>query len=83
MVSVFWPLASERCWRRYIVPIYVDEMNSDVTVMDGDLPLNEAQIERLVRLVLKRLEETQRAARQHEAATTLRRDSAPPLPISE
>jgi hypothetical protein len=65
------------------VPIYVDEMTSDVTVMDGDLPLNAAQLEQLVRLVLKRLEETQRAAQQNQAATTLRRDSLPPLPIGE
>lgn len=65
------------------MPVYLDEMISDVTVVDGDLPLNDAQIERLVRLVLRRLEETQRAARQTEAATTLRRDSEPPLPFGE
>jgi hypothetical protein len=65
------------------VPIYVDEMNSDMTMLDGELPLNESQLERLVQLVLKRLEAAQRAARQNEAATTLRRDSLPPLPVGE
>lgn len=65
------------------MPMYVDEMSSDVTVLDGELPLNEAQLEQLVRLVLRRLEDKQRAMKKNEAATTLRRDSAPPLPINQ
>lgn len=65
------------------MPIYVDEIHSDLSVLDGEFPLDEAQLERLVQLVLRRLEERERATRQHSDATALRRDSAPPLPFDE
>lgn len=65
------------------MPIYVDEMSSNLTVLDGELPLDETQLEHLVQLVLRRLEDRQRAAKISEASTTLRRNSAPPPPIGE
>ena len=65
------------------MPIYIEEMTSEVTAIEGALPLTEAQMETLVRLVLRRLEEQQRAARQTNQATRLRRGAAPPPPISE
>jgi hypothetical protein len=65
------------------MPVHVEEMTSDVAVLDGDLPLTEAQMEKLVKLVLQRLEEKQREARQFREATALRREAAPPLRVGE
>lgn len=58
--------------------VIVENMTSEVTVMDGDLPLSDAQLERLVKLVIQRLEAQQREARRSGEATQLRRESAPP-----
>jgi hypothetical protein len=65
------------------MPIYIEELNSEVTVLDGELPLTDAQLDRLVRLVLRRMEEQQRAARQTAESTRLRLRAAPPTPFSE
>jgi hypothetical protein len=63
------------------VPVHIGEVTSDVTMFDSELPLSEAQLERLVSLVARRLGERRRAEEQTRAATTLRRDAAPPDPI--
>jgi hypothetical protein len=63
------------------MPIHVGEMTSDVNAFDSDLPLSEAQIEKLVEIILRRLERKQREKELDREATTIRRSSAPPLPI--
>ena len=65
------------------MPIHVEEMTSEVTLFDGDLPLTEAQLERLVSLVLKRLKEIEREAQQNSDATSIRRGIAPRSPVRE
>jgi hypothetical protein len=65
------------------MPVHVEEMTSEVAVLDGDLPLSERQMETLAALVLQRLEEKQRAQRQRCEATALRREARPPLPGEE
>jgi hypothetical protein len=65
------------------MPVYVEEMTSEVAVFEGELPLTEAQIEKLVKLVLRRLEEKQREVRHIREATVLRREAAPPLLVGE
>jgi hypothetical protein len=52
-------------------------------VSDGELPLSEAQIERLIKLVLARLERNQRNREGVREATGLRTQAAPQIPISE
>lgn len=59
------------------MPVYVNEMTTDVTVVDGELPLNEAQLETLVKLVLERFERQCRKAEQVREATELRPQAAP------
>lgn len=59
------------------MPIHINEMTSDVTVYEGDLPLNQAQIERLVRLVLQRLEEEQSARRLSQYNSQFRSTAIP------
>ncbi|MGF1580051.1 MAG: hypothetical protein ACFCD0_11880 [Gemmataceae bacterium] len=57
------------------MPIHVGQMQSDVTVLDANMPLSEAQIEKLVTLVLQRLEEQQRAQQAGQAETSIRNES--------
>ncbi|MBV9960433.1 MAG: hypothetical protein JO360_18545 [Acidobacteria bacterium] len=65
------------------MPIHVEEMTSEITVMDGELPFSEAQLEKLVNLVLRRLEGKQREAQKRQDATQLRSGSAPSVRIGK
>ncbi len=65
------------------MPVHVEEMSSEVTVVSGDLPLSEAQLEKLVKLVLRRLEQHQREGARVREATQLRRGATPPTPIED
>lgn len=63
--------------------VHIDEMSSEVSVFDGDLPLSPAQLERLIQIVLQRLDQREQGKRQHLEATRLRSHAAPPLPLEE
>jgi hypothetical protein len=63
------------------MPVHVEEVTSEVTVADGQLPLSDAQLERLVALVASRLEQRRRAASQTRDATALRHGAEPPSGI--
>jgi hypothetical protein len=62
------------------MPLHIDTLETDVTVASGDLPLSEAQVEKLVQLVLKRLKEHQRQQRMGREATALRSRAMPNEP---
>lgn len=53
------------------MPVHVGEVESDVTVMDGDMPFSDRQMERLVEMVCKRLEQKKREREQVNESTTL------------
>lgn len=59
------------------MPVHVEEMTSEVTVADGELPLTPAQVEKLVGLVMSRLAERERDAARQRESTRLRRQSSP------
>jgi hypothetical protein len=59
------------------MPIDVGRFTTEVTIADGDLPLSPAQTEKLVQLVLCRLQEKQRAEKQARESTALRAQAAP------
>lgn len=65
------------------MPIHVEEMSTEVTAMDGELPLTERQIERLVQIILKRLDSKQREAQKTREAVSLKRGAAPPARVGE
>ena len=65
------------------MPVHVEEMTSEVAVFDGELPLTPQQVEKLVRLVLQRLQEKQRETKSSREATTLRSEAAPPMRLGE
>jgi hypothetical protein len=62
------------------MPVHIENLETDVTVASGDLPLSEAQIESLVQLVLKRLQDMEREQRRNREATMLRSRAAPDEP---
>ena len=58
--------------------VHVEEMTSEVAVIEGELPMTPAQIEKLVKLVMKRIADHRReAARSQEAMTVKSQSSAP------
>ena len=57
------------------MPVHIEEMTNEVTVVAGDLPLTEVQIERLVQIVFKRLADKHLDAGRIRAATKLRTQS--------
>jgi hypothetical protein len=65
------------------MPVHIEEMASEVTVLAGDLPLTEAQIDKLVQIVIKRLADKHLDASRIQAATKLRRQSSSPFEPGE
>ncbi len=65
------------------MPVHVEEMNVDIQVADGELPLTEAQLERLAKIILGRLERQQRESSRIREATALRTQAAPQIRISD
>jgi hypothetical protein len=63
------------------MPIHIEELTSEVTVVDGDSLLTEAQKEMLVQTVIKRLGEIAREAERKARATELRRHAGNPLEV--
>jgi hypothetical protein len=63
------------------MPIEIQRLESDITVLDGELPLSEEQIQMLVERVCTHLEAKQREKERTREATALRRSAAPPLEI--
>jgi hypothetical protein len=65
------------------MPVHIEEMTSEVAVFDGELPLTPQQVDKLVRLVLQRLQEKQRETKSSREATMLRSEAAPPMRLGE
>ena len=61
------------------MPVHIEQMTSRVTVQESDLPLTPAQLEKLVTLVICKLEERARDSQRAKAATRVTRQASPPL----
>lgn len=59
--------------------VHIEKMTSDVSVQTGDLALSQAQIEKLVALVISKLEDRAREAQRAGAATALTRQASKPF----
>ena len=59
------------------MPVHVEDMTSRVSIVDGELPLSQAQVEKLVQLILYRLAQQQRESEDAREATTVRPQAAP------
>ena len=54
------------------VPVHVDEMTTEVDAFESELPLSQTQLEKLVELVLCRLEDKQRDRERSRESTQIR-----------
>jgi len=59
------------------MPVRIGELNTKVTVVDGDLPLTPRQVEALVTLVVARIDQLQRAAAERSSDQSLRSSVIP------
>jgi hypothetical protein len=60
------------------MPVHVEQVTTDIAFFDGDLPLGDAQIRKLVALVAAHIEQTQRDSAARREATDLERRSVVP-----
>lgn len=65
------------------MPVHVEEMTSEVAVLDGDLPLSEKQVEKLVLVVLRRLEAKKSETESNRNATMLNLAARPAIRVGE
>jgi hypothetical protein len=63
------------------MPLHIEELTSEVTILDGDALLTEAQKETLVQMVIRRLSEKAKDGERRARATELRRQAAKPLEV--
>jgi hypothetical protein len=61
------------------MPFHIEHVTSEVTVLNGDLPLTEAQVEKLIRLIMKRLADRDRDAALSHDASSIKRQVSPAL----
>jgi hypothetical protein len=60
------------------MPIEVGRFTTEVTVADGDLPLTPAQVEKLIQMVIRRVEDRQKEHSRVRDLTAIRSQAAPP-----
>lgn len=65
------------------MPIHIEELATEVTLVEGDLPLTHAQLCKIADFVIARLDQRERERTQARAATSLRPFSEPGPPGSE
>ena len=61
--------------------VHVEEMTSEVSVIEGELPMTAAQIEKLVKLVMKRIADHRREMAQSREAMRLKSQSSAPFEV--
>ncbi|PYQ28911.1 MAG: hypothetical protein DMF56_14665 [Acidobacteria bacterium] len=59
--------------------VHIEEMTSEVTVVEGELPLSPKQIDKLVKLVVSCIADKKREATRSREATQLKRQSSAPF----
>jgi hypothetical protein len=59
--------------------LQIERMTSDVSISDTELSLTSSQIDKLVALVISRLEDRAREAQRARAATRVSHQASPPL----
>lgn len=62
------------------MPVHIERIVSDVTVVAGDLPLSKAQLDKIAEYVIACLDRRNHDRGQAEAATAIRPVSEPAMP---
>lgn len=60
------------------MPIHIEQVTTDVAIFDGDVPLSDAQLERIAALAAARVEAGRRDADERREATSITRGSVLP-----
>ena len=63
------------------MPVHIDEMSSEVMVVQGELPLTMMQIDKLAKLVMARIAEKAKEGQRNREATQLKRQSSAPFEL--
>jgi len=61
------------------MPMHINELTSEVAIASGDLPLSQAQLDKLVNLVMHRINEKHRQAALTREAAKLDQSVIPPM----
>ena len=64
------------------MPVHIEEMTSDVTVIEGELPMTAMQIDKLAKAVMGRIGQWAREAEGNREATQLKRQSSEPFEVA-
>jgi hypothetical protein len=64
------------------MPVHIEEMSSEVTVVEGELPMTMMQIDKLAKVVMGRIAAFNKAAESNRDATQLKRQSSAPFEIA-
>ena len=59
------------------MPIHIEEMTNEVTVVDGEMPLSDAQLDQIASLVMQRLSEKDQLAEHLSETAAIRRQFVP------
>jgi hypothetical protein len=63
--------------------VHVETVESEVALLAGDLPLSEAQLDKLVQLVATRLRRLERQEREWDDEREISTTAAPPLGVEQ
>ena len=61
------------------MPVHIERLTSEVMVQESELSLTPAQVEKLVALVISKLEDRAREAQRARAATKINRQASKPF----
>lgn len=59
--------------------VHIEEMTTEIAAIEGDLPLSPQQMDKLVALVLQRIDEQQQDDQAHNESATIRSEATPSL----
>ncbi len=65
------------------MPIHIERITSEITAVDGDLPLNDQQLERLAQRVCALLQARELMQQSLDDATRIRQRASEPLAVEE
>ena len=64
------------------MPVHIEEMSSEVMVVEGELPMSSMQIDKLAKVVMSRIAAWGKAAESNREATQLKRQSSAPFEVA-
>jgi hypothetical protein len=63
------------------MPLHIGSVTADVTVVDGEVPLNDRQLAQVANAVLRQLAARERDDKRRHEATCIARSAQPSSPV--